>query len=258
MLFQFISYCKFLVKSTNQHGVHSPFVYDLVTKCLCDVSHKKWYDQYAELRKSLLKDTSSIKVEDFGAGSKRLSSHERMVSSIAKNAGISVKRAHLLGNLATYLQTENILEIGTSVGLATAALYLGNPQGHVTTLEGCKNTLEIAKKVFQKQDFKHIQTRVGNFKETLPNTLQGQKYDLIFFDGNHQKMATLHYFEQCLSAVHNNTLFIFDDIYWSRGMYEAWQKIIEHPMVTVSIDTFQWGFVFFRKEQPKQHFIIRI
>ena len=28
------SYLQFLLKSTNQHGVHSPFVYSFVTKCL--------------------------------------------------------------------------------------------------------------------------------------------------------------------------------------------------------------------------------
>ena len=28
------AYLKFLIKSTNQHGVHSPFVFDYLTKCL--------------------------------------------------------------------------------------------------------------------------------------------------------------------------------------------------------------------------------
>ena len=31
---RFLSYLKFLLKSTNQHGVHSPFVYQFVTKGL--------------------------------------------------------------------------------------------------------------------------------------------------------------------------------------------------------------------------------
>jgi hypothetical protein len=40
-------------------------------------------------------------------------------------------------------------------------------------------------------------------------------------------------------------------------MEEAWETIKNHPKVTVTIDTFQWGLVFFRKEQPKEHFVIR-
>ncbi|HLW33390.1 MAG TPA: class I SAM-dependent methyltransferase, partial [Aequorivita sp.] len=83
-------------------------------------------------------------------------------------------------------------------------------------------------------------------------------YDLILIDGDHNGERTLEYFNALLEKVHNDSLIIFDDIYWSKDMTEAWQKIIAHEKVTVSIDTFQWGMVFFRKEQPKQHFLIRI
>jgi len=41
-------------------------------------------------------------------------------------------------------------------------------------------------------------------------------------------------------------------------MSEAWAIIINHPKVTVSIDTFYWGIVFFRKEQVKEHFTVRV
>lgn len=34
MITAFFTYVRFLAKSTNQHGVHSPFVYHLLTKCL--------------------------------------------------------------------------------------------------------------------------------------------------------------------------------------------------------------------------------
>ncbi|TDA94761.1 class I SAM-dependent methyltransferase, partial [Halomonas marinisediminis] len=45
---------------------------------------------------------------------------------------------------------------------------------------------------------------------------------------------------------------------WSKGMQEAWTHIKKHPKVTVSIDTFYWGIVFFRKEQEKEDFVIRL
>ncbi|MDO9262230.1 MAG: class I SAM-dependent methyltransferase, partial [Flavobacteriaceae bacterium] len=77
-------------------------------------------------------------------------------------------------------------------------------------------------------------------------------------DGNHQKAATIAYFEQCLKSVHNDSMIIFDDIHWSTDMEEAWEIIQKNPLVTVSIDTFQWGIIFFRKEQEKEHFVIRV
>lgn len=42
----FFSYIKFLLSATNQHGVHSPFVYAFVTKC---VYNKKGYSKQTSL-----------------------------------------------------------------------------------------------------------------------------------------------------------------------------------------------------------------
>ena len=258
MLLQITSYLKFLRRSTNAHGVHSPFVYDLVRQCFYDKSPKDWYKLFENYRGALLRNKSTIEFEDLGAGSKNLQHKQRKISKIASNAGITVKRAKLLGRLSAYFGCENILELGTSLGIATASLALANPKSKIITLEGCKNTAKVAKDSFNKFDLSNIELITGNFKETLPQALSNKTYDLIFFDGNHQKEATLDYFNQSLEHIHNDSVFIFDDIYWSKGMQEAWQIIKAHPKVTLSIDTFRWGIVFFRKGQEKQHFTVRI
>ena len=291
-----LAYIKFLLRSTNQHGVHSPFVYNLVTKCFYD---KKKYTSYSVLknyRRSLLKDKREIKVKDFGAGSRVFKSDKRKVSEIAKTAGISSKRARLLNRLVRYLEVDSSLELGTSLGLGTAAMAAGN-NVKITTIEGCPETAAVAKEKFETFGFDNIQLKVGKFEESLVDgKIQNSKfkiqdssltdnrelrtdnsqpikvnrqqatgnresttpnYDLIYIDGNHQKEATLSYFEKLLPTVHNDSVMILDDIHWSKGMEEAWQEIKEHPQVRVTIDTFQWGLVFFRREQEKEHFVIR-
>ncbi len=258
MLFQIQSYIAFLIKSKNQHSVHSPFVYKLITDCFYDKKSKEWYADFDSYKKYLLANKSEIEITDFGAGSKNLKDKKRKISDIAKKAGISEKRARLLGRLVGYFKCNQILEIGTSLGLATASMYLANPNATILTLEGCENTAAMAKKSFVNFKYESIDVKIGNFNTTLPEVLGNKKFDLIFFDGNHQKQATINYFEQCLNHIHNNSIFIFDDIYWSKGMLLAWNYIKNHPKVTVSIDTFYWGIVSFRKEQPKQHFTIRI
>jgi len=258
MLFQIQSYINFLLKSSNQHGIHSPFVYKLITNCFYDKSTKKWYLKASNFRENLLDDDTIISIQDFGAGSKKLQNNQRKVSKIAKNAGITYKRALLLGRLINYFEVENILEIGTSLGIATSSMNFANPKSNIITLEGCSNTAYVAENSFKKFGIKNINIKTGNFKDTLPAALKNKIFDCIFFDGNHQKNPTIDYFEQCMHHIHNDSIFIFDDIYWSKGMKEAWNQIKNHPKVTVSIDTFYWGIVFFRKEQPKQHFTIRL
>ena len=258
MWFKTKSFISFLLKSNNQHGVHSPFVYDLVTKCFYKKTTLIKAQKYLDYRKELQGNHQEITVTDFGKGSKIFKSNKRRISQIAKVAGISTKRALLIIRLMTHLKIENVLEIGTSLGLSTAAIKFGSPNAKIISLEGCKETAAIAMQQFKKFQFTNIEILLGEFNTTLPNVILNNSFDLIFVDGNHQKQATLNYFEQCLKTVHNNTVIIFDDIYWSKEMLEAWDEIKNHKSVTVSIDTYQWGMVFFRKEQEKENFTIRI
>jgi len=249
------SYLKFLWKSTNAHGVHSPFVFDLVRKCFYDRTDYPNYKILKDYRNSLLQNKNTIEVTDFGAGSRVFKSNTRAINKIAKNAGISRNDAKLLYKIGNYFQPKNVLEIGTSLGLATSALV--NTNRNTVTLEGCPETSKVAQSQFQKFNF-NVNYVVAKFEDYLQNlNLEPKNFDLIYFDGNHSKEATLSYFELLLPTISNETVWIFDDIHWSSGMEEAWEIIKKHPKVTVTIDTFQWGFVFFRKEQEKEHFIIR-
>jgi predicted O-methyltransferase YrrM len=260
LLYSILSYFKFLIRSKNEHGIHSPFVYDFTTKCL----YKKNTDSKPQLKilkafqKDLLSNKNLITVTDFGAGSRVFKTNHRIISAIAKNAGISNKRAKLLFKITQYFKPEHILEIGTSLGISTACMHLGNPKTKITTLEGCKETAKIAKEQFEKFNFREIKIQIGEFKNTLSETLKNNNFDLIYFDGNHQEESTINYFLECLKYANNNSIFIFDDIHWNEGMCRAWEFIKNNEKVTISIDTFQWGLVFFRAEQRKEHFNIRI
>jgi predicted O-methyltransferase YrrM len=258
MLFQIKSYLKFLWNSKNEHAVHSPFVFSLLTKCFYDKKQKPEYSILKKYRKSLFSNKSFIEVTDFGAGSKVFKSNKRQISKIAKTAGISPKRAELLFRISNYFQPKNILEIGTSLGLATSALALGNPKSKVITVEGCPNTANIAKNQLNEFDCTNVENIISEFESFLiSENLQSTTYNLIYFDGNHSKKATLNYFELLLPTIDNDSVWIFDDIHWSPEMEETWEIIKNHPKVKVTIDTFQWGLVFFRREQEKEHFIIR-
>jgi predicted O-methyltransferase YrrM len=257
MLYSIKAYIKFLKASTNQHGVHSPFVYDLVTKCFYDKSKHKEYSILKQYRQSLYQNFNRITISDFGSGSRVFKSNERVITKMAKTSGISSKRAKLLFRMVSYFNSKSILELGTSLGLASSALSLGNKQASITTIEGCQETAKIAQEQFRTFQLNNIQVIVDTFEKALPELVSNQ-CNLVYVDGNHTKEATLNYFELLLPTTTNNSVFIFDDIHWSKGMTEAWDEIKNHPAVTVSIDTFYWGIVFFRKEQAKEHFVIRV
>jgi len=255
--YSLLAYIKFLKLSTNQHGIHSPFVYKLATNCFYDSKKHQEYEVLKNYRHDLLNNLTRIQVRDLGSGSRVFTSSFRKVSQITKTSGSTYTRSKLLLRLVKYFGPKNMLELGTSLGIGTSALSLGNEHANITTIEGCPETGNIAQDQFDKYHFSNVHLHIGQFKSVLKK-LTPIIYDLVFFDGNHDKSATLDYFNLIVGSVNNDSVFIFDDIHWSKPMSEAWAIIINHPKVTVSIDTFYWGIVFFRKEQVKEHFTLRV
>jgi predicted O-methyltransferase YrrM len=246
-------------KGKTRHGTHSPFVYRLVDEVIYDFSPKKVYDEVENLRRSLLSDERVINVTDLGAGSHVNSSRQKKVKDIAKNVLKSPKLAQLLYRLVADQRPGNIIELGTCLGITSVYLKKAAPVAQLYTLEGCPETAGIAAEIFKKAGISGIEQVTGNFDDSLPGVIgKLDKLDFVFIDGNHTKEATLRYFEWCLPNVHENTLLIFDDIYWSEGMKGAWNEIKTHREVTVTIDLFWIGLVYFRKGQVREDFLVKI
>jgi phage pi2 protein 07 len=58
--------------------------------------------------------------------------------------------------------------------------------------------------------------------------------------------------------VTNDSVWIFNDNHKSIENENTWEIIKKHPKVKVTIDVFHFGIVFFRAEQEKEHFVIRV
>ncbi|AIY13612.1 hypothetical protein M667_10545 [Cellulophaga baltica NN016038] len=159
-----LRYLSFLFSSTNQHGVHSPFVYTLVTKGL----YKK--DKYTSI-KSL---NTALKLLDY-----------------FKISEINLKD--------------------------------------------------------QNETFKALIT------EKFPNIgLDNNSESFIYLDNLSDKNVL---FLKELERFNNDTLIYINNI---NKNYAHWQALITLEKIKVSIDTFHGGILFFRREQVKEHFKIRI
>lgn len=245
--------------SGKGHGIHSPFVFDLVNNVLRDKKQYDWYDIIETGRQKLLKQPAQIEVEDFGAGSAVIKTKTRVVSDIAVSSLKPKKYARLLSRIVNHYKPTYIVELGTSFGITTSYLAAGNADGKVYSIEGSTAIAEIAQKTFERTGFKNIELTVGNFDKVLPDLLTRlQSVDLAFIDGNHRKEPTLNYFKQLLGRSTASTILIFDDIHWSADMEAAWAAIKQHPSVTLTLDLFFIGLVFINPDfKIPQHFSIR-
>jgi predicted O-methyltransferase YrrM len=254
-------YLKYYVNAKNGkgHGIHSPFVFDFVMNVLNDQKKYECYQKIEPLRRLLLQDNTYVIVEDFGAGSALMHARQRKVKAIAKTSLKNKKFAKLIFRIVQYYKPETIIELGTSLGITTCYLACANKKAQVYTFEGSNEIARIAQKNFQKTGLTNINLIEGNFDNTFVETLKSiGKVDLAFIDGNHRKQATLNYFSNIMNKSTTSSLLIFDDIHWSSEMGEAWQEIQRDRSVTLTIDLFFIGLVFFNPDfKVKQHFSIR-
>lgn len=245
------------------HGIHSPFVYSFVREVLRDKRTYPCYQPLAALRRILKTDQRSVEVEDFGAGSRVISSSTRRIGDIARSSLKTKKYSRLLFRMIHAWQPANILELGTCFGVTTAYMASGNKKAQVYTMEGAPDIAKVARHNFSELQLENIELLEGNFDDQLPELLQrlmaeNQHLDFVFIDGNHRKEPTLRYFKEILPLLKEDSVIVFDDIHWSEQMEEAWEVIKADPKVTLTIDLFFIGVVFFRKENKiKQDFTIQ-
>ncbi|VAW11569.1 hypothetical protein MNBD_BACTEROID03-2603 [hydrothermal vent metagenome] len=161
-------YLKHMATATNQHGVHSPFVYDYLTKCL----YKKTKAKTPKIKSVLLKSIP-------------------------------------------YFSMENIIVIS----------------------DNQETTLKIQKE--------------SNLKSE-----QNPPFDLIYADKPSVKLISL--LEEKENSVHNGSMVLIDRIYQTEDLQKIWKDLTQLKKVTVSIDMFYCGALFFRKEQDNEDFKIRI
>ncbi|MFZ4414877.1 MAG: O-methyltransferase [Bacteroidales bacterium] len=253
-----LKYIKYRFSAQTKYDIHSPFVYQLLTAVINDKKSLPEFREIENLRSLLLKNKSEINVEDFGAGSLKSKTKIRTIAEITRNAAKPAKYAQLLYRLVKYFHPQNLLELGTSLGISTAYMAKASPDTKVYTIEGSEAIAKLAIDNFETLKLPNVEVITGNFDEQLPLLLdKTPTFDFVFFDGNHRKIPTLSYFESCLKHKHNDSVFVFDDIHWSTEMEETWEMIKLSPEVTVSIDLFFIGLVFFRKASTKENFVIR-
>ena len=254
--FRLIQFLIHLFSSKSRYSIHSPFVYTFVTQVL---PHKEGasFSSIKTLRAKLRASTERVSWEELGAGSHHFPDAEASIGDLAKHVSRRHKEGALLYRICQHYQPRNCLELGTHLGISAIYQGLGLEDSRLLTIEGIPAFAEIARQNFQEMSLT-TEVKVGRFEEVLKNMdLPAFQPDYVFIDGHHMEEATLSYFHLLLPNMADGGIMIFDDIYWSKGMRNAWQKIVAHPEVSVSLDLFFFGICFIRRPQAKEHFRLR-
>src|ERR1700733_4185755 len=109
-----MKYLKYYLSASNGrgHGIHSPFVFEFVSKILNDHTGFETYSRIEQVRKKMLDNNQLLAITDYGAGSATNVSKTRSVRDIMKNVVKRKKYCSLLFRIAKFYECNRIIELG--------------------------------------------------------------------------------------------------------------------------------------------------
>jgi predicted O-methyltransferase YrrM len=248
-------YIKYLFNAQGRYGIHSPYVYDFVDKCLKIEPEKEDLLKIKELKKRLKKDLRKIEIYDAGVGSKKMGT-VRTVKSIFETASSKGVYTNILYQIPNFYEIRQILELGTSLGVGTSALALGNKNANVVSVEACANTMRLAEENLNLMKINNVTLVNATFEDFLSEN--NIHFDLVYIDGHHDGESLKRYLKLLKQFSHDETIFLLDDIRWSDDMFQAWNQLTSDESYHLSMDLLRMGVLVPRKHQVKQHFVIKL
>jgi hypothetical protein len=256
IIFSIKAYLIYWLKKEDRYSQQSPFVFKVYSRLIQFLKENERGNREIEkFRQNLRKDKSIIQVVDLGAGSKKVPQANRRVADITRYSTSGVKFAQLYAFFCGLTPAENVIELGTCVGISTR--YLDRQtKGNLFSFEGSSQIQNVAQREPKPSNTKFI---LGSIEERLPSLLSTfSAVDFALIDANHTYEGTISSFKALLTKAHSKSIYAIGDIHWSEEMEQAWEEIKSYPEVKLSLDFFECGIIFFDFPGEKTDLILAI
>jgi predicted O-methyltransferase YrrM len=225
------------IRYRKGYGVHSPFVYDLITKVIEEKSSFYAYKEIENFRKHLL------------AGNNEL-------SLITAKETQHPNYGALLFRLVNFFKCRNILQIGSSTGVLSLYLALAfRTQGECYLVEERSGLLQNLKEYALAHNLQKLHYVEGDFERSLQKlSAVFPAADLIFINLYPGSIELEKLLDLCRFFIKKSTVLILNDVTKNKEMKNLWKKIKKDAQTRVCVDLHALGIVFFDDKLPKRHY----
>lgn len=224
-------------------GVHSPFVFELITRVIEETCEYYAYYDISLVRLQILQNERIIKYRK-----KRIS-----VKKALRQYGLSAKEGNFLFRLTNYLKPRTILSVGSSMGLAPLYLSRYDSKVRCITLECEQDLAEITGQFLRKEKNPALEIKTGAYEKLLPDSIgKLQHIDCVFIGKDVSVCDWDTVFEQCLPFVSETSFFVLAGIRSSTEKQQYWMQFRQHVSITVAVDLFDIGLLFFHPKLRKR------
>ena len=243
---------KYLRKARHWHGhgIHSPFLFYLVSKV---IESKRQYPAYRILRfqkKHILNtvkelnNPSEIIYKDIPV--QTLTGKKKLF----KNVELGYRYGKLLLRLVNEFKPAAICCYGPTFGMNLLYLALANEKSSLNILFSDVLLPDLIKVEIEK-------FHISNIKLLTEQDLLSCSHEFVFINLPFLPEETKKIILLKLNVSGEDDVIIIRGIHKSLAMEALWGDLIKERKVRVSLDLYEIGILLFRKKLQKQHFVLR-
>ena len=233
------------------HGIHSPFLFHLITTVVEDKTNRPEYELHRRLileARNLLENSSRELLDNL------CSDYHLTVSTprkIIQKVELPSRYAKLIFRLIGEFNPSSVINCGPAFGAALALMAKANHDSFVYQMMGSPGYELIYKELLSHTAIQNIQVLGG---DTFPSL----KSCVILINYPHRPDLTRNVAEKILSLTDDNLVLIIRGIRESKEMRVIWREVIASQRVRVSLDLFEIGIILFYKGLQKENFVYRL
>jgi predicted O-methyltransferase YrrM len=253
MFYRFFTYI--LYQWRRKRWAHSAFVYDFICIVLRNQTGKNEYKKIEQIRKKLRKNHQTLYI--LYAGGHADCGSILPIDDVVRYFSVSKSTGNLLFQLVRRYNLQHIVEFGTAFGLSAAYMAMANPGASILTVEQSPEVSAIAEETFKMLKLNNIERINADFDAVIKHFPAKFKYlDLLYVKVITSRRRLCNYFHFIKQYASPSTIFVLEGIYKTKEMTSVWKSIQADPDVSITIDLYSAGLVFFRQKIAKQNFVL--
>ena len=220
------------------YGVHSPFVFDLLTTVIEEHQLYYCYEQLHTVRLQILQRSDKV----------MYGNREYRVEKLLEKYGFTEPEHRLLFRLANRFQPETVFSTGSDFGLTPLYLTAYAADSACIVIEPEPSIASFTRAYLDKYSTASVELRddVGKIPDKIDFFVWSHFPDNYPF--------SLQTFDRFLPQIHEGSVMIISGINASMQNRKTWKTICAHPKVTVTIDMLRLGIVFFNPKLYRKTF----
>lgn len=242
----FIRWIRFYARAITIYDIHSPFVASFLQFVLLDRRRYYAFSAIEIFRGILLRNKYPIWVSGYAKGLDKDAVQAMEIRDLVRFRAASPWVGRCLFKTILYQKSENILELGTSLGIATLYLRMASKVSPFISVAEGEELAAEARNNLSRMGCSDVEVVTGHLPEAVARVLtRFSKLDLVYWGRGQSPDSIYSCFQACLEKARPGSVFIIADVHWSNEMEGLWARIRAHNRVRVSLDIFHLGFIFF-------------